>query len=298
MDLSVPQGALWRTVVERTRSAMDVGVLHSIDTDLEWLTDGGLEFAVRVATNLARKREDKRTHVKNANHSPFLPPEPALTVGHIGPSHVAVLNKFNVVQHHLLLVTRAFEHQETLLTAADFEALWRCLGEYPSLGFYNGGTMAGASQVHKHLQLVPLPLVDDSANFPLEPLYREAARGSGFRRIDAFGFRHVVVPLEPDFAHADDRGVRSAALYREMLEETGAGIVSGDDGERQGSPYNLLVTPGWMMLTPRSREFARGISVNGLAYAGSLFVMDRAALETVRQIGPMNILKEASVVDW
>ena len=41
---------------------------------------------------------------------------------------------------------------------ADFDALARGLAAIDGLAFYNGGTVAGASQPHKHLQLVPVPL--------------------------------------------------------------------------------------------------------------------------------------------
>ena len=71
-----------------------------------------------------------------------------------------LLNKYNVVPHHLLIITRHFESQESALTQADFQALWTCLAEYDSLGFYNSGESAGASQPHKHLQTVPLPMHD------------------------------------------------------------------------------------------------------------------------------------------
>ena len=43
------------------------------------------------------------------------------------------------------------------------------------------------------------------------------------------------------------------------------------------------------------REFSQGISVNALGYVGSLFVKDRAGLEAIRRIGPMNLLREVSI---
>jgi ATP adenylyltransferase len=124
-----------------------------------------MRFFVRMQTGLqrkdeARKKQDSASKAgKNAN--PFLPPEKNLTVGDISDTHIAVLNKFNVVEHHLLIVTRAFEDQDMLLTFADFEALWTCMTEYECLAFYNGGREAGASQPHKHLQMAPLPLAPE-----------------------------------------------------------------------------------------------------------------------------------------
>ena len=41
--------------------------------------------------------------------NPFLPYDPALLVAPISPTHVALLNRFNVVDDHFLIVTRSFE---------------------------------------------------------------------------------------------------------------------------------------------------------------------------------------------
>ncbi len=289
-------GSLWHAVVDRTASALASGRLSTIDTELTWIDEDGARFAVRVAVNLERKREDRARQSHGGPRNPFLPPEPELTVGAIGERHVGVLNKFNVVPHHLLVVTREFVHQETLLDAADFEALWTCLDEYPSLAFYNGGEVAGASQRHKHLQVVPLPLYEGMEGFPLEPCFRRADCGDGFGRLDVFDFRHVIVRLPHDIAgDAAGRGARAAALHRAMLEEAGVGVTGAGSDTRQGAPYNLLMTREWMLAVPRAREFGRGISINALGYSGSLFVVDEDALKTVHRAGPMTILREVSV---
>ena len=113
--------------------------------------------------------------------NPFLPYEPDLYVADVSPTHVCILNKYNVVDLHLLIITRAFEHQESRLRLPDFQALWRCLVEYDSLGFYNSGHLSGASQPHKHLQVVPLPLAGSGCanRVPFEPMLRNAASDVG-----------------------------------------------------------------------------------------------------------------------
>ncbi|MCZ7598183.1 MAG: hypothetical protein M5U09_11280 [Gammaproteobacteria bacterium] len=110
-----------------------------------------------------------------------------------------------------------------------------------------------------------------------------------------FDFRHVIVRLPHDIAgDAVGRGERTASLYRAMLGESGIGIDGSGADARRGGPYNLLMTREWMLAVPRAREFANGISINGLGYAGSLFVIDEEALDTVRRVGPMNILRGVS----
>lgn len=64
---------------------------------------------------------------KKEKNNPFLPYEEALWVRHLSPTHTLLLNKFNVVAHHLICVTREFEQQTQPLTAADLEATWTAM---------------------------------------------------------------------------------------------------------------------------------------------------------------------------
>jgi len=59
--------------------------------------------------------------------NPFLPYDEALWVAHLSARHTLLLNKFNVVRHHLLVVTRAFEPQAAPLSAGDLGATWRVM---------------------------------------------------------------------------------------------------------------------------------------------------------------------------
>ena len=285
-------GSLVPAFEERTRRAIASGALQPIHTDQVRVEDGGVRFLVRVVSSLRRKAAEARgpgiqTQQAPGSANPFLPPDPALTVAPISRTHLAVLNKFNVLERHLLIVTRGFEHQEALLTRDDFRALCVCMAEYPSLGFYNGGRVAGASQPHKHLQLVPLPFEPHGTGVPMAPLLT----GDGPR-----------CPQLP-FAHAFGRLTRSIrsealaaadeahALYLRLLSAPGIQAMPQDSGERQSAPYNLLVADGWMLAVPRVKEFWRGISINALGFAGSLFVKEWVQLELIRAEGPMAVLE-------
>ncbi|TNF95951.1 MAG: phosphorylase, partial [Gammaproteobacteria bacterium] len=221
--------------------------------------------------------------------NPFLPPEPDLTVGTIPPDHVGVLNKFNVVENHLLIVTRDYVDQETLLTPEDFIALCWSLNEFPSLAFYNGGEVGGASQPHKHLQLVPLPLCGAESTTPMDAVIQDLTDSP--QTIDTLPFIHRIATLPDGFLDKSDAPDVLYQLYREMLDSLGLSPNEHDGLLWQSFPYNLLVTRDWMLLVPRSREKVDGISVNSLGFAGSLFVFDDAAFQRVRDIGPMQVLK-------
>lgn len=48
-------------------------------------------------------------------------------MAHLSDTHTCLLNKFNLVPYHTLVVTRQFEEQTSALTAADFDATLQVL---------------------------------------------------------------------------------------------------------------------------------------------------------------------------
>lgn len=297
-----------RAAIERqTAHALACGALHPIETAHTFIDDGGVRFYVRVAANLARKeaaRLTPQTSVASSSQpprDPFLPYEPDLFVGDLSPTHVALLNKFNVIDQHLLIVTRRYEPQEALLDAADFTALIEALREIDGLAFYNGGAAAGASQPHKHLQMVPLPLAGDGPHVaPLDALLGRAQAVHGARPIaivPGLAFRHAFARLDlgPDDGTPDDAAQVALGCYRALLDAAGVPAIDAGGVAHQGAPYNLLVTRRWMLVVPRTTECVEGISVNSLGFAGSFFVRNAAQLQTLAQLGPMVALERVSV---
>jgi len=280
-------GTLRQQAAEVTERALASGALQPIATKCDRVEDQGISFLVRRVDSLARKEQARkqRKQSKPKDFNPFLPYDPELFVADLSPTHLVLLNKFNVVEHHLLIVTRAFEEQESLLTLADFEALAIALRELDGLAFYNGGTVAGASQRHKHLQIVPLPMQpcgDRDARLPVTPIFVNLPSSGQIEQL-AFPFIHGAVSLgmmswaQPDAAVLFE-------LYKKLLELR--------DG---GGAYNLLATRQWMLLVPRRMDECEGISVNSLGFAGSMFVRDEAQLEQLKAIGPMAILRAVAV---
>ncbi|MEI5996509.1 phosphorylase [Paraburkholderia bengalensis] len=301
-SLHLVPGTLWPAIVERTEHALQCGALKPIDTVQTVIECDDVRFVVRQVSSLTRKELERRQaarvqreHQPAAN--PFLPYEPDLFVADISDTHLALLNKFSVIDHHLLIVTRAFERQETLLDLADFDALMRCIAEFDGIGFYNGGTDAGASQPHKHLQIVPLPLGDDGPAVPIESLFADAViEGSvgAVWNLPRLPFRHAFARIAFDETAPDETAKTALSCYCALLEAAGVGAIERDGQACQAMPYNLLVTRRWMLVVPRLAECVEGISVNALGFAGSLFVRDAAHRELVERIGPMNVLRRVA----
>lgn len=255
-----------------------------------------MRFLVRSLSSLSRKAEAGLAQRPMLVPGTFLPPDPALTIGEISPTHVAVLNKYPVVEHHLLLVTRRFVPQEEPLDRDDFAAVATCLGEIDGLAFYNAGREAGASQPHKHLQLVPLPLGAGPWDVPMEAVFDSWATAGAVSRLLRLPFRHAFARLDPPLFEERERAAdRMHELYDAAMAAIGVAEegAANDEPERT-RPYNLLVTRRWMLAVPRSRERFDSISVNALGFAGSMFVRDAAAMQRLREAGPMTALREVA----
>jgi ATP adenylyltransferase len=260
-----PNLQLWPRVRAAWNAAQVCGSLQPIETTIEVVESAGALFHVRMASALYRKTQSR---IEQGTRNPFLPPyEAELHVGPVPPAHEVLLNKFPVFDHHVLLITRAFEPQDAWLSAEDCQALCTCMAEGDAFAFYNGGEGAGASQPHRHLQLVPVGGRGDFESFsiPLEPIILSGA----------LPFRHVLVKNPP--LSADFKGCLDAAMLK--LQVT------------PGVPFNLLMTTRWMLVVPRRMERWGELSVNSLGFAGSLFAKTEEQREAMRQVGPMEVLR-------
>jgi len=290
-NIYLEPGTLWQNTLNTTKTALDCGALQPISTDYEWVEQAGIRFLVRIVTNLVRKEKAKQKQSTNPDFNPFLPYEEELFVSDISPTHLCLLNKYNVVPHHLLIVTRLFEEQENWLTLADFEAMWLSLREIDGLAFYNAGKEAGASQRHKHLQIIPLPMLE--ASNTLEPIIASTNwKDSAISTSPLFPFNHVIARFNFSSLKIPLEAAKiSIKVYHQLLERVGLSVR----GNQQTGPYNLLVTREWMMIVPRLQESFESISVNSLGFAGALLVQNQEQLQFLKEIGPLTILQKVSL---
>ncbi|MEM6400668.1 MAG: DUF4922 domain-containing protein, partial [Cyanobacteria bacterium P01_D01_bin.116] len=291
-------GTLWTRIQEQTQHGLECGALQSIATDYEFMEENGVNFLVRVLTNLTRKDEAKKKQDKAAkkgkDFNPFLPYEEDLFVSDISQTHLCLLNKFNVVENHLLIVTREFEEQESLLNWPDFQAMWACLAEIDGLVFYNGGKIAGASQKHKHLQLVPTPLApSQTESIPIAPLFASAVFEGDVGRVPDLPFVHGFCRFDADLINSPNNAAQiTLELYQKLLK---AVDLLTEDTDNNSIAYNFLATREWMFIVPRSKEHFESISVNSLGFAGGLLVRNQQQMQMLKDCKPMEVLKRVGV---
>lgn len=292
---------LWRQVLATTESALAGGALQPIPTHCYHrpvaFHGHSLNFQVRVVDNLARKARDMRERAAQAptpeGFNPFLPYDTALYVGELTARYRCLLNKFNVMNQHALMVTTTFAQQREPLHRDDFLAAALCLQAHEGLVFYNGGREAGASVEHKHLQMIPLPFgAPTEPPFPLAALFADlqlAENGDGLS-CPHLPFRHSIakaVYLSDDAETAADTNCRR---YQQLLQALN--LTPEHDGLMP--PHNMLLTRNYLWVVPRTRESHQGIAVNALGFAGTFLVKDEQQLAQLGKIGAMEILMRVS----
>ena len=281
MDDDITAGPLLRRVEAATGRALASGALGPIDTREEVVQEAGYPFRLRTVAGLARKEAAQaQAKAGGFDRDPFLPPyEQGLHVGSVRPAHVGLLNKFPVLENHLLIVTARFRPQEGALDVADCEALLRILGAGAGLVFYNGGEPAGASQPHRHLQWVPVT--------QRPPLAAAVEAG------DALPFPVASEMLPP--AWLDEPAAGAPALqhcYARLLAAIGCMRDAGYP--REPAPYNLLATRDRVWAVPRTHGSIGGVAINALGYAGWMLAADETQAEAVRTRGPLALLAAAA----
>lgn len=289
---------LWNLATARTQQALACGALQPISTDSEWIEQGGVRFLVRILSNIARKEaaaKKQKASSSSQPFNPFLPYDQDLFVADLSSTHVCLLNKYNVVDHHLLIITRAYEAQEDLLTLADLEALWICLNQIDGLGFYNSGKQAGASQPHKHLQLLPLPLVPIGEKVPIEAAFTTANWQDNIGISSVLPFQHAMIRLDwHDALTPQQAAQNSLEAYYTLLSALGLYDANQPAHEPKGA-YNLLITRKWMLIVPRMQEQFESISVNSLGFAGTLFVRNQEQFDQLKVITPFKLLSSVAI---
>lgn len=277
----------WQNVQATTEKATLSQALQPIPTDYEIIEDQGIPFLVRILTTLIKKEQAKEKQEEHKaktgkDFDPFLPYEADLFVGDISDTHLCLLNKYNVVDHHLLIVTRNFEKQENLLNKADLTALCACLQQVNGLGFYNSRKDAGASVRHKHLQLVPNSLAPNFNQIPITPALKTAEFFGEVGKIQCFPFQHSFTWLNLDWTVSPELlGQQVIQSYQTLLTALNANTETA---------YNFLMTREWMLIVPRKQERFGSIGINSLGFAGALLVRNQEELQQVKQHKPLDIL--------
>lgn len=235
--------------------------------------------------------------------NPFENPDPRLLItelSNLSPSHYVILNKYPIIPGHFLLVTKQFKPQTNLLEKNDLAAAYSILKSWstegssvpsspsaspptspppasdgtrtPLFGFFNSGEHSGASQLHRHIQFVPVkgirhslakkwqPLTDRL--LPPNPASTNAQAGHPLDLPFAYFTASVSQDASPEELHQT-----YLSLYNQAKESIRAFTASNNGDtptqENEGSEasdlsdspaeicYNLALTTEGMVICPR-----------------------------------------------
>ena len=272
---------LWKAALDRSDEAEHRGALKPLKTEIVRLGSWVSQFECRrLQSRLPR-------HLQSAGPkpNPFRPWDPDLQVEGVGERHMLILNKYPVQRGHMLLITRQWAAQAGWLNPEDWQAVQWVDRDTTGLWFFNSGPLAGASQPHRHLQL--LPRNELTPICPRAPWFQSRLNDQpdAQQRGTEIGTLEHSCAVRARVGHGQDL----YSLYSDLSAELGLGDPA--EGAQPRFPYNLLLTPNWMALILRNREKTRGFSINGLGFAGYLLATDDSDLAWLTQHGPEELLK-------
>lgn len=262
--------------LERSQRALARGALVPLATERVEQPGQG-PFVLRRLLSATPK------HLRSAGPkpNPFLPWDPDLEVERLADTHLVLLNKYPVQEGHLLLITQRWAPQAGWLDSGDWNALHQIDQDSPGLWFFNSCAAAGASQPHRHLQL--LPRGPEQLACPLQPWIEAQLAGEG----PAWPWRYR---LSRRRAQGEADGpVELEQLYRQHLQELELGEPQRDPAPRR--PYNLLIGPDWVLTVERIQEHWAGFSINALGFAGYLLITQGSDLDWLQRHGPWELLQ-------
>lgn len=222
-----------------------------------------------------------------------------------------MLNKFAVVPEHFILATTPFKQQTHILEPDDLDATRACIEAYAAaaataagedggeddglFAFFNCGEHSGASQPHRHIQLLPIARMKDGLG-PDDAQWNVLARHLGDESTVP-PFRTFTERIEMSMT-ADQLWEIYLRLYREacraVAEHAGEDptLEIPAEGETRIS-YNMAMTTTTLTICPRLTEgeslkdregtTVGKLALNGTVLAGTALVKTEAEWDALRK---------------
>jgi len=277
----------WKQALDQSEEALRTGSLIPLQTRLEQIIGkDDTQFELRTLES----RLPKHLKREGPKPNPFQPWDPQLEVARPDADHALILNKYPVQRGHMLLITADWAAQDDWLTISDWESFVRVDDDTSGLWFFNSGPIAGASQPHRHLQL--LPRQKNVMCCPRDRWFQKQLQHlkATDSNLDVLNNScSVVSRLSQD----NNQQTRADALHTSYLKlAQSLGLGQPSENHRPRLSYNLLLTPQWMAMVIRRQEGAAGFSVNGLGFAGYLLATAQSDLNWLKRHGPEALLRQ------
>ena len=266
----------WEKALEKTKFSIDKGHLFPLRTiDITRIYYDKDDFVIRKLDTSKFKKEFNIGPKIN----PFNPWDQQLEIARIGEYHQLILNKYPVQLGHILLITNKWMPQNGWLDLNDWDAIKKVNNDTSGLWFFNSDPLAGASQPHRHIQLLRRGINENIC--PREEWFLNFEKYKVNKKL----FKNIIVK-QFDFSNDVNYIYK---IYVELSKKIGLGDPFIDIKPKK--PYNLLITNKWIALIRRSNDKIRGYSVNGLGFAGYLLVTEKSDTDYLKLNGPEVLLE-------
>ncbi len=217
--------------------------------------------------------------------NPFIPWDKNLEIAKIFDDHILILNKYPVQKGHMLLITSQWQPQNGWLTRKDWKAVSEIENDTKGLWFFNSGPKAGASQPHRHIQL--LPRTHHELICPRDEWFTKQM----INDVEKFDFdcsSYIIAERKREISCKS-----TDLLYKQYIELCKVMQV-GDPSidAKPNVPYNLVFSDNWISLFRRRMDSMNGFSINGLGFAGYILAINRSDIAWLEKTGPHVLLKE------
>ncbi|KAI5851511.1 ATP adenylyltransferase-domain-containing protein [Morchella snyderi] len=272
---TVPEN-LPQLISEKFRAAVADGSICYTPSETTIHQGRAFTYHISILPFFSRKPNDITTTAPKPHTRTALSTVPAshVVTTATAPHFRIILNKFCAVENQVLLISVAPRFQTEPLDADELAvvaAALRTLGP-GQVAFYNCGKESGASQPHKHVQVVALG----------EPVFCGLYPGQVQRREDGGLTQHPDVPYTHFIAHPPPKATAKQLHHHfsALLAATRRAL-----GGPEAPHYNFLMTAEWMVMVPRTRAECDGVGVNSLGMVGVLWLGDHEQLAVWSAIG-------------
>ena len=271
---------LWLKALEVSKVAIDCGALQPLKTIEYKIKSRKYQYQLRLL-----KTKTPKLFLENGPRiNPFIPWEKTLEVKSLSDKHVVILNKYPVQLGHMLLITKQWKPQSGWLNKDDFQEIVNIEKDTNGLWFFNSSKEAGASQPHRHIQL--LRRGDHEIVCPREEWFKSRANKNIY---STSNMSKSIAILTRESEGFDDL----YKAYKSLCIKMKVGNIDSDKSPL--NPYNLLITKDWIAIIRRIKEKAYGFNINALGFAGYFLGKKNSNIKLLISEGPEKILND--VVD-
>ena len=271
---------IWSKALETSRKAIDCGAIIPLDTIKYESKEAFIDYELRFL----KSPIPKYLIEYGPKINPFIPWDKRLEIQSINNYHTLILNKYPVQIGHMLLITNKWKPQDGWLNIEDFDAIQNVDIDTTGLWFFNSSSKAGASQPHRHFQL--LPRHKDESICPRYDWFCSLLNNSS----DIVSLISHCISIKPRNKKKGSSSNDLYTSYLRMIKEMDLGDIEFNN--KPLKPYNLLITSQWMALIKRKTDRSNGFNINALGFAGYFLGTKNSDVDKLIKFGPENILKD------